>query len=100
MVVDMLGVSHKDRHTQVSTQKPAASPIGQLDNRPQVWRNTLQVNRGDGTFAEIAFHAGVEASNWSWMPLFLDVDLDGFEDVLIPERSDAGLPERGHAEPH
>lgn len=84
MIVDMLGTSHKDRHTQVSTQQPILWGIGVLDNRPQVWRNTLHVNRGDTTFAEVAFYAGVEASNWSWTPLFLDVDLDGFEDVLIP----------------
>lgn len=84
MIVDMLATGHKDRHTQVSTQKPIEWPIGTIDNRPQVWRNTLQVNRGDCTFAEIAFYAGVEASNWSWMPLFLDVDLDGYEDVLVP----------------
>ncbi len=84
LVVDMLATGHKDRHTQVSTQKPVPWPMGMIDNRPQVWRNTLQVNRGDGTFAEVAFYAGIEASNWSWMPLFLDVDLDGFEDVLIP----------------
>ncbi len=84
MIVDMLATGHKNRHTQVSTQKPVPSVIGEVDNRPQVWRNTLHANRGDGTFAEIAQYAGIEASNWSWMPLFLDVDLDGFEDVLIP----------------
>jgi hypothetical protein len=84
MVVDMLATNHKDRHTQVSPSRPTSAPIGLIDNRPQVWRNTLQVNRGDTTFAEIAFYAGVEASNWSWMPLFLDVDLDGYEDILIP----------------
>ena len=25
----------------------------------------------------------MEASDWSWTPLFLDVDLDGYEDLLI-----------------
>lgn len=84
LVVDMLATGHKDRQTQVSTQKPVRWPPGVFDNRPQIWRNTLQAGRGDGTFAEIAHFAGLEASNWSWMPLFLDVDLDGFEDVLIP----------------
>lgn len=84
MVVDMLGTTHRDRHTQVSTEPPVEWPIGAIENRPQVWRNTLQRNRGDGTFAEVSFYAGVEASNWSWMPLFLDVDLDGFEDLLVP----------------
>ncbi|PYO16203.1 MAG: hypothetical protein DMD31_03090, partial [Gemmatimonadetes bacterium] len=27
--------------------------------------------------------AGVEASDWSWDAQFLDVDLDGYEDLLI-----------------
>ncbi|MBK9137512.1 MAG: VCBS repeat-containing protein [Verrucomicrobia bacterium] len=84
MIVDMLARGHKDRHTQVSQNKPAPTPIGVIDDRPQVWRNTLHLNRGDHTFAEIAFYAGVEASDWSWMPLFLDVDLDGYEDIIIP----------------
>ena len=46
-------------------------------------RNTLQVSRGDGTFAEAARLAGVGASGWSWSTVFLDVDLDGWEDILI-----------------
>jgi len=41
------------------------------------------LNRGDATYAEIANFAGVEASEWSWQPVFLDVDLDGFEDLLV-----------------
>ena len=46
-------------------------------------RNTFFHNRGDGTFAEIANYAGLAASEWSWQPVFLDVDLDGYEDILI-----------------
>jgi hypothetical protein len=46
-------------------------------------RNTLQLNRGDGTFAEVARFAGVSGSGWSWSTVFLDVDLDGWEDILI-----------------
>ncbi len=84
MVVDMLATGHKDRHTQVSQSKPMRVPPGVYENRPQNWRNTLFINRGDGTFQETAFYGGVEASNWSWMPMFLDVDLDGYEDILIP----------------
>jgi hypothetical protein len=84
MVVDMLATGHKDRHTQVSQAKPVRWRPGTIDNRPQFWRNTLQINRGDGTFAEISYYAGVEASDWSWTPLFLDVDLDGYEDILVP----------------
>src|SRR3989441_6313091 len=46
-------------------------------------RNTLFKNRGDGTFAQIAGYAGIEATDWSWDVLFLDVDLDGYEDLLL-----------------
>jgi hypothetical protein len=56
---------------------------GEIDNRPQSGRNMLYLNRGDGTYAEIAQMLGLEATEWSWTPLFLDVDLDGYEDLLV-----------------
>lgn len=46
-------------------------------------RNALQVNRGDGTFAEVGYMAGVAASDWSWGPLFADLDNDGRKDLFI-----------------
>ena len=51
--------------------------------RPEVTHNTLHVARDDGTFAEVAAFAGVACSEWSWSALFLDVDLDGWEDLLV-----------------
>ncbi len=56
---------------------------GDLLTRENFSRNCLYWNRGDGSWAEIACFAGVAASSWSWMPMFLDVDLDGWEDLLI-----------------
>ncbi len=82
-VVDMLSREHAKQLTQVPMSRPFVSPIGMFDNRPQMRRNTLQRNRGDGTFAELSYFAGVEASEWSWGPIFLDVDLDGYEDILV-----------------
>src|SRR4030095_13451002 len=46
-------------------------------------RNNLFHNRGDNTWEEIACYAGVSATDWSWTALFLDVDLDGWEDLLV-----------------
>ncbi|MCO4100599.1 MAG: VCBS repeat-containing protein [Gemmatimonas sp.] len=46
-------------------------------------RNALQLNRGDGSFAEIGLLAGVAASDWSWGPLFADLDNDGRKDLFI-----------------
>ena len=82
-VVDMLSRDHEMRHVQISEMVSKNEPHTLLKSRPQVSRNTLQVNRGDNTFAELAYYANVEASEWSWGPVFLDVDLDGYEDILV-----------------
>ena len=82
-VVDMLSRDSKRRATQTPTHTPLPKLVGEIENRPQMQRNTLFLNRGDGTFAQIADFAGVPASEWSWATLFLDVDLDGHEDILV-----------------
>jgi hypothetical protein len=81
--VDMLSRDTRRLKTQIPTHSQPAKRPGQGESRIQMQRNALQLNRGDGTFAEIARLAGVEASGWSWSSMFLDVDLDGWEDILI-----------------
>jgi hypothetical protein len=49
----------------------------------QFVRNTMQLNLGDGTFSEIGRLSGVYATDWSWAPLFCDVDNDGWKDLFI-----------------
>ena len=82
-VVDMLSPNHERRFSQRMELKPESLPIGAIDNWPQYPRNMLFVNRGDGTWAELAQLSGLEATDWSWTPLFLDADLDGWEDILV-----------------
>jgi len=84
MVVDMLSRNHRRRMTQRNTMYTASARSSAGGERPQYPRNTLFMSRGDGTYAEIAQYAGLEASEWSWAPILLDVDLDGYLDVLIP----------------
>lgn len=59
----------------------------QAGYHPQYARNTLQLNRGleGGTvrFSEIGYLAGVFATDWSWAPLFADLDDDGYKDLFV-----------------
>jgi len=82
-VADMRSRDSRRLKTQSPTHTPLPKQIGIMDDRPQMQRNTMFLNRGDGTYAEIASEAGIDASEWSWSSLFLDVDLDGYEDLLI-----------------
>ncbi len=83
MVVDMLSRDLGWRKRQKPSYNADLIPADDIGDRPQVTRNTLMHNRGDGTFEEIAAFSGVTASEWSWQPIFMDVDLDGWDDVLV-----------------
>ena len=45
--------------------------------------NSLQLNNANGTFSEIANYAGVAETEWSWAPLIIDFDNDGWKDIYI-----------------
>ncbi len=83
VVLDMLSRDHRERNVQVDNLPLGRHQPGIEPMRPQFLQNTLFLGRGDGTFAEIARLAGLAASEWSWTPVFLDVDLDGWEDLLV-----------------
>ncbi len=82
-LADMLSRSHARRQRQYQTVPPERVEIGKIDVRLQVSHNTLLMGRGDGTYAETARASGVEASEWTWASVFLDVDLDGDEDLIV-----------------
>ena len=46
-------------------------------------RNSLQLNMGNGKFSEMANFSGVASTDWSWSPLFVDIDMDGYKDLII-----------------
>ena len=83
-ISDMMFRDWQRRKSEFMISGTPRAPVGTIDDRPQVPRNALFRNRGDGTFEEIAAYAGVSASDWSWQPVFLDVDLDGYEDMITP----------------
>ncbi len=102
LVLDMLSREHARRQRQRGSlvHVQAAVPWRVPDHRPEYPRNMLFRNRGDGTWAEIAQSAGLEATEWSWCIAFLDVDLDGYEDALVAngtvrDANDAELAQAG-----
>ena len=55
---------------------------------PQYMRNTLQYNSGaikgeHPVYCEISQLSGIHATDWSWAPLWADLDNDGWKDLLV-----------------
>jgi len=59
----------------------------------QYIRNTLQLNQGpkilekdsigSPVFSEIGFMSGVAQTDWSWAPIVVDFDNDGYRDLIV-----------------
>lgn len=52
-------------------------------------RNTLQINQGNNpktgqpVFSEMGLLSGIAETDWSWCPMVIDFDNDGFRDIII-----------------
>ncbi|HXD76647.1 MAG TPA: VCBS repeat-containing protein [Puia sp.] len=59
----------------------------------QYVRNTFQLNQGPRVgpndsigppvFSEIGFYSGIAETDWSWTPLVMDFDNDGYRDLIV-----------------
>lgn len=79
VAVDMLPEDHWRKMSHMGSQN-SFSP---LFDSTQMMRNTLQLNRGNGMFSDIAQLSGIDETDWSWSPLFADYDQDGLMDLFI-----------------
>ncbi|HEX5220589.1 MAG TPA: VCBS repeat-containing protein, partial [Verrucomicrobiae bacterium] len=82
-VGDMLSRDYSRRQQQRGMTSPGTPQTDNYGLIPQYSQNTFYLNRGDNTFAEIAPFAGLAASEWTWGANFLDIDFDGYADLLI-----------------
>jgi hypothetical protein len=80
---DMLSRQHEKRSSQhgMTDEGPMAAP--EPMDVPQVMRNTLHLSNGDGTYREVAWLADVAATEWTWSAKLVDIDMDGWLDLLI-----------------
>jgi hypothetical protein len=58
---------------------------GQVKKRLQDFArgNTLLRNRGDGKFEDVSAPAAIEMGRWAWGSHFVDLNNDGWEDVIV-----------------
>lgn len=83
-VLDMLPTTTKRlKTTDVANTFDIDHLTQNLGYHYQFRRNTLQLNRGKKQFSEIGLLAGVAATDWSWAPLFADLNNDGRKDLFI-----------------
>lgn len=79
----MLSPHHQKRLSQVNANDPSSLPIGGIQSRPIYNRNSMYLKREDNTYAEITYLSGTQATGWSWSTRFMDINLNGFEDIII-----------------
>src|SRR5438876_5666689 len=84
MVLDMLPEREQTLKTSANAESFDVYNLKlEVGYHPQYARNTLQLNRGHRRFNEMGYFAGVYATDWSWAPLFADLDNDGYKDLFI-----------------
>ena len=84
ITVDMLPPDEKTLKTYGSDENPETYKQKLEINgfQHQVSRNCLQRNNGN-SFSETALINNVAATDWSWAPLFADLDNDGLKDLFV-----------------
>ncbi|MGN7516165.1 MAG: VCBS repeat-containing protein [Allomuricauda sp.] len=85
ITLDMLGETNQRMKTTIGRTNYLEYILNErFDYQYQYMRNMLHKGSGIGVkFSEIGLMAGISKTDWSWAPLFMDVDNDGFRDLLI-----------------
>lgn len=91
VTVDMLPEDNYRRKTMLSPNKYSDYSNNQRYGfKHQYVRNTLNLNNGwtetaknESIFTDVAFMAGVAATDWSWTPIVADFDNDADRDLII-----------------
>jgi len=83
-VADMVAEDNFRQKTNMSGMDPKKfHALAKNGYHYQYMFNALHLNNGDESFSEIAQMSGVSNTDWSWSPLFVDIDQDGYKDLLV-----------------
>jgi hypothetical protein len=88
IVLDMLPIENTRQKLMLASNAMTFQESLRAGFHPQFLRNTLQLNRGKFKdakyrFSEVGYLAGIYQTDWSWAPLSIDFDDDGWKDLLI-----------------
>lgn len=83
-VVDMAPDDHfRSKAYMKSMDVEKFRGLKQYGYHSQYMFNTMHLNNGSETFSEVAQLSGTAKTDWSWAPLFFDMDHDGDKDLFI-----------------
>ena len=70
---------------RITTQDAFKIDVPEVRDRLQRFArgNTLMRNQGGGSFADVSLAAAVNMGRWAWSSRFLDLNNDGWEDLVV-----------------
>ncbi|MFT5846744.1 MAG: hypothetical protein ACI902_000791 [Psychroserpens sp.] len=84
ITTDMTPEDHyRSKTNMASMSTEAFNTLVEAGAHRQYMSNTLQINTGLGSFSDIANMAGMSSTDWSWSSLLVDLDNDGWKDIIV-----------------
>ena len=84
ITTDMSPEDHyRSKTNMASMSTEAFNTLVDAGAHRQYMANALQINTGLGSFSDIANMAGISNTDWSWASLIVDLDNDGWKDIMI-----------------
>lgn len=82
--LDMAAEDNERIKTQMSAMNPEKFySLVNFGVPYQYMYNALHLNNGNGSFSDIAQMVGIHSTDWSWAPIFVDFDMDGWKDLFV-----------------
>lgn len=84
IVLDMMAEDHiRSKENMATMSISNFHKMVDIGYHHQYMSNMLQLNNKNGTFSEIGQLSGIAKTDWSWAPLVVDFDNDGFNDLFV-----------------
>ena len=84
MTLDMVAEDNYRQKANMGGMYPEAFwSLVERGGHYQYMYNTLQLNRGNNHYSNIAQMSGVHSTDWSWSNIIADFDNDGWKDIYV-----------------